>query len=75
MESIIINGGKPLSGEIKVSGSKNASLPILASSILVKKLKLKNIPFLADITSMLNLLESLGVNYKFIDNRKKMLFY
>ena len=71
MESIIIKGGNSLSGEIKVSGSKNASLPILASSILVKKLKLKNIPFLADITSMLSLLESLGVNYKFIDNSKK----
>ena len=71
MESIIIKGGNPLSGEIKVSGSKNASLPILASSILVKKLKLNNIPYLADIASMLSLLESLGVSYKFIDNSKK----
>ena len=71
MESIIIKGGKPLKGTINISGSKNASLPILASSILVKKLQLNNIPYLADINSMLNLLHSLGVNYKFTDKSTK----
>ena len=64
MESIIISGGKRLSGTIKSSGSKNASLPILALSILSKCIEIKNIPYLADVTSMLNLLHSLGVNYK-----------
>tara|TARA_B100001989_G_scaffold252356_1_gene234124 strand:+ start:11173 stop:12450 length:1278 start_codon:yes stop_codon:yes gene_type:complete len=71
MESIIINGGKHLKGTINISGSKNASLPILASSILVNKLQLTNIPYLADINSMLNLLHSLGVNYKFTDKSTK----
>ena len=63
MESIIISGGKRLSGTINSSGSKNASLPILALSILSKCFEIKNIPDLADVTSMLNLLHSLGVNY------------
>ncbi len=63
MESIIISGGKRLSGTINSSGSKNASLPILALSILSKCFEIKNIPALADVTSMLNLLHSLGVNY------------
>ena len=63
MESIIISGGKRLSGSINISGSKNASLPILALSILSKCFEIKNIPDLADVTSMLNLLHSLGVNY------------
>ena len=63
MESIIISGGKRLSGTINSSGSKNASLPILALSILSKCFEIKNIPDLADVTSMLHLLHSLGVNY------------
>ena len=71
MESIIIKGGKPLKGTINISGSKNASLPILASAILVKKLQLNNIPYLADINSMLNLLNSLGVNYEFANKSTK----
>ena len=71
MESIIIKGGKTLSGSIKTSGSKNASLPILATSILVRKLQLNNIPYLADISSMLNLLKSLGINYNFMDKNSK----
>ena len=71
MESIIITGGKRLSGTIETSGSKNASLPILASSILTNKLELNNVPNLADVNSMLNLLESLGINNSFIDESKK----
>ncbi len=71
MESIIISGGNRLSGTIKSSGSKNASLPILALSILAKNFEVKNIPNLADVSSMLNLLKSLGVNYNFKDNNKR----
>ena len=65
MESIIIKEGRPLKGTINISGSKNASLPILASSILVQKLELNNIPFLEDVKSMLFLLNSLGIDFKF----------
>ena len=71
MESIIISGGNCLSGTINSSGSKNASLPILALSILAKNFEVKNIPNLADVSSMLNLLKSLGVNYNFKDNNKR----
>ncbi len=69
MESIIISGGNQLSGQVEVSGSKNSALPILALSILTTKLELSNVPNLADVSSMLNLLESLGVNY-FYNNKK-----
>ncbi len=67
MESIIIKGGQSLKGTINISGSKNAALPILATSILVRKLELSNIPYLDDISSMLNLLKSLGINHSFIN--------
>ena len=71
MESIIIKGGKHLSGKVNISGSKNASLPILALSILVNKLQLYNIPCLADVSSMLNLLKSLGIKHKYTDRVNK----
>ena len=73
MESIIISGGNRLSGTINSSGSKNASLPILALSILAKNFEVKNIPNLADVSSMLNLLKSLGVNYNFKDNKRNAI--
>ena len=61
MEKIIISGGNPLKGEIKVSGSKNSALPIIAASLLSeKKIILRNIPHLSDVNSMLNLLKSLN---------------
>ena len=73
MESIIIKGGKSLKGTVNISGSKNAALPILATSILVRKLELNNIPHLADISSMLSLLESLGINNNFINRNSVVL--
>ena len=63
MEKIIISGGNPLKGEIKVSGSKNSALPIIAASLLSeRKIILRNIPHLSDVNSMLNLLKSLNSN-------------
>ena len=60
MDKIQIIGGNPLEGSIKISGSKNASLPILASTLLTdKSIELLNIPNLSDIDSMINLLKSL----------------
>lgn len=67
MDKIVIEGGKQLKGEVKVSGSKNAALPLLASSILADgESRIKNVPPLNDIKTMLSLLESIGlkVNYK-----------
>ena len=61
MDKIIISGGKTLNGKIRISGSKNSALPILAATLLSKnKIILKNIPNLSDLNSMLNLLESLN---------------
>ena len=63
MEKIVIIGEEPLQGTIEISGSKNASLPLMAASILTDEtVVLKNIPNLADIHTMASVLESLGVN-------------
>ena len=65
MEYIEIDGGRELSGEIIISGSKNSALPILACSLLSDKpINLSNVPDLLDVKSMLNLIKSLGVNIK-----------
>lgn len=65
MSSYIINGGKPLRGEIKISGSKNASLPILAGSILNKGItKLYNVPEIEDVKITLKILEYLNCKVK-----------
>ena len=65
MSSYIINGGKPLKGEIQISGSKNASLPILAGSILNKVItKLYNVPEIEDVKITLKILEYLNCKIK-----------
>ncbi len=62
MDKILIKGGKTLSGVIPISGAKNAALPIMAASILTDEtLALSNVPHLADITTMANLLGPMGV--------------
>ena len=62
MDIIVIKGGSPLVGKIRISGSKNSALPILASSLLTNSsLKVTNIPNLSDIFSMIELLRSLNV--------------
>ena len=62
MDRILIRGGVPLSGTIKIGGAKNASLPLMAASLLTADpLVLANLPDLADITTMGNLLVQHGV--------------
>lgn len=64
MEKIVIVGEEPLQGTIAISGSKNASLPLMAASILTNDpLILNNTPNLADIHTMGSVLDSLGVNF------------
>lgn len=66
MAKLIVNGGKKLSGTVRVSGSKNAALPIIASCLMIKgRVTLKNVPQIADIHSMLSLVSELGVKYNF----------
>ena len=69
MQKLIIKGQKDLSGKISISGSKNSSLPILAASILAKKVNLKNIPLVQDIFTMIELLNFIGLKTKIL--RKK----
>src|SRR5215470_9051312 len=62
MDRIRIKGGRQLKGDIRISGSKNASLPLMAASLLTdQKLVLHNVPRLADITTMMQLLRQHGV--------------
>ncbi len=62
MDKLIIQGGAPLHGEIKISGAKNAVLPILAAGLLSEEpLIVSNVPHLDDVTTMLRLLGSMGV--------------
>jgi UDP-N-acetylglucosamine 1-carboxyvinyltransferase len=62
MDRIRIRGGRQLKGEIRISGSKNASLPLMVAALLSdKKLTLHNVPRLADITTMVQLLKQHGV--------------
>ena len=69
MDKLLIEGGFQLNGSVTASGAKNAALPILASSILLKdKLTLSNIPHLNDITTMLEILSSMGAYMTFNEN-------
>src|SRR5712691_8401898 len=62
MDKILIHGGVPLSGTIKIGGAKNAALPLMAASLLTADpLILANVPDLADIATMANLLVQHGV--------------
>ena len=66
MQKLEVFGANKLKGQVKISGSKNASLPILAASLLSnKKVYLRNIPKVKDIDTMINLLESLGSKTQF----------
>ena len=62
MDSLIIEGGVALEGEVPISGAKNAALPILCAALLTREaLLVDNVPQLRDVTTMLNLLGQMGV--------------
>ncbi len=63
MDKLIINGGTPLHGEIRISGAKNAALPILASTLLASApVTVRNVPHLHDITTSIELMGRMGVS-------------
>ena len=68
MDKLLIRGGSALNGEIHASGAKNSALPILAASLLADSpLKVGNLPHLNDVTTMLELLGSMGVEVMLSD--------
>ena len=73
MQKLEIKGGRKISGIIKISGSKNATLPILASTILTnKKITIKNIPIVRDVETMIMLLNNIGSSIKLNKKKKKL---
>ena len=70
MEKLEIHGGRKISGNITISGSKNATLPILVATILSnKKITIRNIPIVNDVLTMVKLLSTIGSSIKL--NKKK----
>ncbi len=71
MDKLEVFGAKKLKGNVYISGSKNASLPILAATILSnKKVILKNLPNVKDIETMIKLLMSIGSSIKYSKKKK-----
>tara|TARA_B100000963_G_scaffold358309_1_gene382633 strand:+ start:840 stop:2096 length:1257 start_codon:yes stop_codon:yes gene_type:complete len=74
MKKIVIHGGYKLHGSINISGSKNASLPILAATLLIdEKITLVNVPMVKDILTMVNLLETLGKKINIKKNKLEII--
>ncbi len=73
MQKLIIRGGMPLSGEVRISGAKNAALPILCAALLTPEtLTIDNVPYLNDVTTMLSLLRQMGITIA-VDGKKTEL--
>ena len=76
MDKFKIVGPSKISGEVSISGSKNAALPILASTLLFDKpVILENLPRVRDIDTMLSLLKSLGSKIHFSKNNSQKSTY
>ncbi len=74
MEQIVIRGGRPLMGSVQVSGAKNAALPILAACLMVRgTVRLRRVPRLADVTTMVHILRLLGVSVDWIGENDVLL--
>ena len=73
MEKLLIKGKKELLGKISISGSKNATLPILAASILSKQVTLNNVPLVNDIFTMVDLLKFIGIKVNVLKKEKKII--
>ena len=69
MQKLLINGKKELSGTISISGSKNATLPILAATILSNHVRLTNVPLVKDIFTMSELLKFIGLQVNILNNK------
>jgi UDP-N-acetylglucosamine 1-carboxyvinyltransferase len=64
VDKLIINGGRPLNGEVRISGAKNSTLPILIAALLADEpVKIGNVPHLKDVTTTLSLLGTMGAQF------------
>ena len=73
MDSLIINGGKKLIGNIPISGSKNACLPMMIASLMTdEKMTLVNVPMLSDVKTLISILKSLGANIEHKKDHKNV---
>ena len=63
-----VNGQKPLSGILNLSGSKNAALPLLALGCMFERSVIENVPRISDVLSLLSIIESLGAKTEFRDH-------
>jgi len=71
MDKLQIRGGKPLEGEVRISGAKNAALPILAATLLAEgPVSVGNVPHLRDVTTMIELLGRMGVSVTLDDKMR-----
>ncbi|MDH4162941.1 MAG: UDP-N-acetylglucosamine 1-carboxyvinyltransferase [Nitrospirota bacterium] len=69
MKSIVINGGRKLSGEVSISGSKNAALPIIAASLLCEgEHRIANVPSLVDVKTLAKIMRNMGVSVELTDH-------
>ena len=69
MDKLLIEGGVRLSGEVRISGAKNAALPILAGTLLANEpVTIRNVPHLKDVTTSISLLQTLGAQVT-VDDR------
>ena len=72
MDKLQITGGRPLEGEVRISGAKNAALPILAATLLADSpVSVGNVPHLQDVTTMIELLGRMGVSVT-VDERMRV---
>jgi UDP-N-acetylglucosamine 1-carboxyvinyltransferase len=68
MDKLVIQGGTPLSGEVRISGAKNAALPLMCAALLTSdELTLSNVPHLRDVSTMVRLLSQMGVEVSLDD--------
>lgn len=75
MDKFIIDGKTPLKGEIAISGSKNAALPLMAAALLADgEIELKNIPLLQDIYTFVKVIKETGCSVEFLENERTLKF-
>ena len=68
MQKYIVNGGRPLYGEVQISGAKNAAVAIIPAALLVNGVcRIENVPQISDVTVLLKILERLGANVRFLN--------